>query len=99
MQYTYQELALNDERKVVLTVYTTNGDDFIPSGAAYLIRNLKHLTVIPQIPASVNGNKIYSNQIPLTVTSSAGIYEIIWELRKNGEKFHHCTRLLVDEAC
>jgi hypothetical protein len=98
MECTHQELALNDRRNVELTAYTTTGDEFLPSGASYLIRNLKHSTVIPLTSAYVNRNKIHT-QIPLTVTASAGLYEILWEIRKNGETFYHCTRLLVNEAC
>jgi hypothetical protein len=97
MGSTYQELKLDDKRQMELTIYTTNGDAFLPSGASYIVRNLRHSIVIPKTSASVDANKIHT-QIPLTVTSSAGEYEVLWEIRKGNERFHHCTRLLVDDA-
>jgi hypothetical protein len=98
MEPTYQELALNDKRTIELTAYTTTGEAFIPSGASYLVRNLRHAIIISKTDALINANKIYF-QISLSITASAGEYEVIWELRKNGDFLYHCTRLLVNEAC
>lgn len=97
MDRTYQELTQNDRRWVKLTI-TRNDEAYAPSAANYEVKgSLKQNTLIPSTPASINGNEI-SARITETITASAAEYDLIWEVKKDGDTNYHCTNLLVNEC-
>ena len=98
MDRTYQTLNKNDRRFVDLNIDRKNGEAYVPSGASFEVRgHEKHNLVVPRTTATITFNKA-SALITETVTASAGDYDIHWEIRKNGNKNYHCTRLLVVEC-
>lgn len=98
MDRTYQELTLNDKRWLRINITRDNGEAYAPSAANYEVRGtLKQNVIIPSTPATINGNKI-SARITETITASAAEYDLIWEIRKNGDINYHCTSLLVEEC-
>ena len=98
MDRTYQELTLNDKRWLRINITRDNGELYAPSAANYEVRgSLKQSVIIPSTPATINGNKI-SARITETITASAAEYDLIWEIRKDGDINYHCTELLVEEC-
>lgn len=98
MDRTYQELTQNDRRWVDLRINRNTGVAYSPSGAYYEVRgHEKQNIVVPQTVATINENRV-SAFITETVTASAGDYDILWEIRKEGNTNYHCTRLLVSEC-
>lgn len=97
---TYQDLNLNDIKTVQITVYRDTGEPYAPSGAYFKVNgSLKDNPIIPRTPANVDSNKVYT-QIGTTITASAGEYDLIWEIRKEGgDVAFHCTKVLVNETC
>ena len=98
MDRTYQELTQNDRRWLTLSITRDNGEAYAPSAANYEVKGrAKQNVLIPNTPASINGNKI-SARITETVTVSAAEYDVIWEVKKDGDTNFHCTELLVEEC-
>ena len=98
MDLTYQEINYNDIRWVDLKVNKNNGEPYSPSAAYYEVRGHDNQNVvIPKTLATINNNKV-SAKITQTVTASAGDYDIVWEIHKEGNTNYHCTRLLVNEC-
>lgn len=98
MDNTYQELTQNDKRWIKLNITRDNGEGYAPSAANYMVRGAdKENTLVPSTPATINGNQI-SAKITETITVSAAEYDIIWEVKKDGNTNFHCTRLLVEEC-
>lgn len=99
MDNTYQELSLHDRRTIELTIWKDDGEPFYPSGASYEVKGTKkQTTIVPKGPASVNLNRVYT-QVGLSVTASAAEYDVLWEIRKDGDIHYHCTKLLVNDTC
>lgn len=98
MDRTYQELTVNDRRFLDLNINRRNGEAFPPSGAFYsVVGHEKQNPVQARAVASINYNKV-TGLITETVTASAGDYDILWEIRKDGASYYHCTSLLVTEC-
>jgi hypothetical protein len=97
---TYIELCKNDIPTVQINVWRDNGEPLTPSGAYYAIKGSKKDNIIvPRSPASIDGNKVYT-QVGLTVTASAAEYDLYWELQKDGgDVANHCTKVLVIDTC
>lgn len=100
MDRTYQELTQNDKRWVDLKINRKTGVAYVPSAAYYeVVGHEKQNSVVPETVATINENQNrVSAFITETVTASAGDYDIIWRIRKNGNENFHCTRLLVNEC-
>jgi hypothetical protein len=98
MDRTYQELTLNDRRWIKINITRDNGEAYAPSAANYEVRgSLKQNILIPSTPATINGNQI-SARLTETITASAAEYDLIWEVRKDGDINFHGTELLVEEC-
>ena len=98
MDRTYQELTQYDKRWVRISITRDSGEEYAPSAANYEVRGrAKQNVLIPSTPASINGNKV-SARITETITVSAAEYDLIWEVKKDGDINFHCTELLVEEC-
>jgi hypothetical protein len=100
MDKTYIEVCKNDKRDIQLNIWKNDGTSFSPSAAYYEIKGAERDNVIvSKSPASVDNNKVYF-KITTSVTASAALYDIYWELHKEtGVIDNHCTKLMVLETC
>lgn len=96
--HTYQELNQNEVRTVQLTIEDTDGVEFAPSAAYATIKDKSGNTVVPQQTASLQDNNVYVTVNTMT-TSAEGSYNLIWELRKDGFVYYHCTELEIIPLC
>jgi len=95
---TYQELNLNEVRAIQLTVEDNDGVEFAPSAAYVTINDSQGNTVVSRQAAYTSNNKV-TTIIGTITTSAAGFYDVLWEIRKSGYKYYHCTELEVVSVC
>lgn len=100
MDNTYMELSTNDRSTIQLNIWKSTGVKFSPSAAYYEVKGAERDNVIvSKSSASIDINKVYF-KITESVTSSAALYDVHWELHKDGgDVINHCTKLLVTETC
>jgi hypothetical protein len=96
--HTYQELNINEIRAVQLTIEDRNGIEFAPSASYVTIKDIQGNIKVPKQMAFSSGNKI-STIVGTRTTSAAGNYNIIWEIKKSGYTYYHCTELEVSPLC
>ena len=98
---TYIELCRGDRSTVQINIWKkTTGSPFYPSGAYYTVKgSAKDNTIIPKTLARNYKNEVWAT-ITQTVTLSAALYDLYWELhRHDGDITNHCTKLNVVDTC
>lgn len=95
---TYQELNIGEIRAVELTIEDNDGIDFSPSAAYVQITDKEDNTIVPRQQAFIQNNRAYTIVGTMT-TSAEGRYSLIWELKKTGYTYYHCTELEVTQLC
>jgi len=98
---TYIELCKNDKATIQINMWKkTTGTPFYPSGAFYTVKGaLKDNVVVPKSSARNYRNEVWAT-ITQTVTASAALYDVYWEIhRTDGDITNHCTKLNVSDEC
>lgn len=101
MDRTYIELCKGNRSTVQINIWKkTTGSPFYPSGAYFTVKgSAKDTIVIPKTKARNYKNEVWAT-ITQTVTSSAGLYDLYWEIhRYDGDITNHCTKVLVTDEC
>lgn len=98
---TYMELCKNDKATIQINIWKkTTGSPFYPSGAYVTVKGaLKDNVVVPKTLARNYKNEVWTT-ITQTVTASAALYDVYWEIhRSDGDITNHCTKLNVSDEC
>jgi hypothetical protein len=98
---TYIEICKDSKATIQINMWRkTTGTPVNPSGAYYTVKGAeKDNIIVPRSPARNFNNEVWAT-ITNTVTASAALYDVYWEIhRVDGDITNHCTKVLVIDTC
>lgn len=91
---SYISFYEDEVRNVELTILDEKDIPYYPDHVFSYVEDSEGTVVVEDATRSVSANKVYMT-IDTTVTSTPGVYNIIWTIHKNELEFKHKTALTV----